>query len=228
MRLVLCVGHDRLPKRLAEFRKRSYHVERLWLDHDDTRRFEVDTGRDILRVIRHTHSQVSAVAILCHGWPDRILARQGGISLSDIPDLADALGGVATPDLYIGLCCCNAGADCGHSSWSWRSYGPGGAQSFAAHLYRAMLPFAASCRVHAHAAKGNTTGNLAKRGWSDGVDVGASLLDRYLPPGPDAREGWFRLSPRRREWKAVLEREDDHGVSGATYLAAGLVPPWMP
>lgn len=231
--LVFCVSSDLIPGRLKEFRKRAAMLADFW----DCDVLPVGDGGEVLNCIQATTGPIDRLAICCHGWTDHIMHRWSGIHATlsapprwiSVADLVAVLGPRAAPNIHVALCCCNAGSNRGKSRWSWRSYGDGGNWSFASVLYANLSQWAPGCSVVAHATAGNTTENLAKRGWGARYSgEGRSLLDLYLPPGQDDRPGWFRLPRNRRQWKAVLRAVDADGRSGALHLMAGSVPPWMP
>ena len=202
--LVLVTARDTRPKRLEEFRLGARTLATLW--GESTRIVAVDDGDEICKAIEE-HKGLSRLAICCHGWPDRILARDRGVRVGvqappgvvSVEYLARTILSVADKRLHIALACCSAAADPGLERWlpGGGSFGPGGSESLAAYLYR-WLARERTTTVVAHAASGHTTRCPALRRWSLG-GLGESLLDVRLGAGA------HKVRAKRTEWIQYCE-----------------------
>ncbi len=218
--LVLVAATDSRPKRLAEFRAGARTIAGLW--GSDTRLVAVDSGAQICTAIAE-HQGLCRLAICCHGWPDRILARGRGVRVDrheppgtvSVEHLAREILAVAAPAIHVSLACCSTAADPGLERWlpGGGSYGPGGSGSLAAYLYR-WLAREREATVIGHAAAGHTTRCPALRRWRTG-HLGESLLDARLG------QGAYQVRARRAEWLAWC-RETVGGAQRAEILLAGI------
>ncbi len=218
--LVLVAASDSRPKRLAEFRAGARTIATLW--GEGTRLVAVSSGAQICDAIVE-HPGLCRLAICCHGWPDRILARGRGVQVDrhappgtvSVEHLAREIVSVAAPSIHVALACCSAAADPGLERWmpGGGSYGPGGAESLAAYLYR-WLARERAATVIGHAAAGHTTRCPALRRWR-ARHLGESLLDAQLGPGA------YQVRARRSEWVAWC-RETVGTVQRSELLLAGL------
>ncbi len=217
--LIIVTDFDTRPKRQAEFDKSARRILSLW---NGARVARVKTGQDMLNAIEGCR-HLEQVAILMHGWPTHIGPRRWrGVHCRvhkpprwvDIGHLADVLGPRLVDEAHVAICACNAAARRGHSSWSWRSYGPGGAGSFCDELYWQLMAWA-DVRVIGHSARGHTTRNVAKRQWAP-YQRGASVMDMHM--GKDAH----RSRRARAAWVAIMETVDVNGYSNAERLMAGV------
>jgi hypothetical protein len=218
--LVLVAATDSKAKRLAEFRLGARTIAALW--GEATRIVAVDSGSEISRAIEE-HRGLERLAVCCHGWPDRLLARGRGVRVDhqsppgvvSVEHLAQRILSVAGDELHVALGCCSCAADPGLERWmpGGGSYGPGGSESLAAHLYR-WLARERPTTVVAHSAAGHTTRCPALRRWRLG-HLGESVLDGRLNAGA------YLVRARRREWIEWCE-EVEGGATHAERMLAGV------
>lgn len=219
--LVLVTATDTRPARLAEFRLAARRIATLW--GAETRMVAVDSGEDIAQAVE-SHPGLDHLALVCHGWPDRLLARGRGVRVGrqappgtiSVEYLARLLSGVAEERLHVALACCSCAADPGLSRWlpGGASYSPGGASSLAAHLYRWLRHHSIRATVLGHATAGHTTRNPALREWSARGE-GLSRLDAHQG------EGAWRDSRQRAAWVAWCS-EVVGGAQRAERILAGV------
>lgn len=220
--LVLVTATDTRPARLAEFRSASRRLAALW--GGATRVVAVDCGEEIAAAIETTDAPLDRLAIVCHGWPDRLLARGHGVRVGrqtppatiSVEYLARVIGDVCEDRVHVALAACSCAADPGLSRWlpGGASYAPGGDSSLAAHLYRWLRHQSVRPTIIAHATPGHTTRNPALREWSARGEGISCLDNRY-------GEGAHRDRAMRGRWTRWCAEEID-GAQRAERILAGV------
>jgi hypothetical protein len=229
MRLILVTDRDSKPARLREFQRSAARLCRLW---SPAAHAAVGTGDSIVRAISAAGDaeRIASLAICCHGWPDRLVARGRGIRVGvDRPPgqvslavLAETLAPRLSDAAHIAVAACSAGANPGLSRWlpGGASYGPGGATSLCAILYRLLAPGCPALCIIGHTTPGHTTCNPALRAWggSYGVEAdgaGVSVLDAHLGPGA------HRSAKERKAWVSWCRETGADGIARAERVLAG-------
>lgn len=199
-RLIIHITGDR-PKRQAEFGRTVDTCSTLW----DTRSiYPATCGADILRAITSQDEQITHLALIGHGWPDRFLRSRAGVHVSrheptewvSTDRFSRVLAAHADPRIRVAVAACSCAASPGESSWSSASYGPGGERSWCAAIYAVLSRHAHGAIVIGHSAPGHASRNPALRAWGPqyGAGRGASLLDHLTG------EGAWRDRAARRAW----------------------------
>lgn len=228
MRLILVTDRDTKPARLREFQRAAARLSRIW---HPAACVAVGSGDSVVRAIvaAGEAEPISSLAICCHGWPDRLIARGRGLRVGvhrppsqvSLAVLAEALAPRLSAAAHIAVAACSAAANPGLSRWlpGGASYGPGGERSLCAVLYRLLAPGCPALCILGHTTPGHTTGNPALRAWggSYGVEAdgaGVSVLDAHLGPGA------HRSAKERKAWVAWCRETSNDGISRAERVLA--------
>jgi hypothetical protein len=174
--------------------------------------YPAHNGQQVLDALSR-HRRIKTLIFAGHGTTTQFLRPgRGGIRVGTdaLPTwistgtLARVLSFKMVPGGVISWAGCSAASNPGESSWSYRSYGPGGERSFIARVRDSMarLPWTAWGIEHrGHSSPGHTTANPAARA----CDVALWEIGQPCDSFMDEEWGEGSYESQHRQWAAAFE-----------------------
>lgn len=174
--------------------------------------YPAHTGQQVLDALNR-HKRIKTLIFAGHGTTTQFLRPgNGGIRVGSdaLPSwiststLARVLSFKMAPGGVVSWAGCSAASNPGESSWSYASYGPGGEQSFIAHVRddMARIPWTSWGIEHrGHAAPGHTTANPAART----CRVAMTQIGRPCESLMDSEWGSGSYESEHRAWADAFE-----------------------